>query len=236
MRTIVAPLVWLGVLMVACDGGNRLTTPTFPSNFFAPGPFLAATYAVSGVVRTAGNVPVAGARVVVVDQQPPVAATTDGNGRSSLPAVTASIWSMAPLLSASKPGFFADIKFAGGGYTPISRDTQLDFELETLLYIAVGDTVRAHTSASQRVCSHYGYGTGSCHRFALTVQASGTLEVTHSAPVDTDVVKPDGTFAIYHPFAPPLRFPVEAGLTYEIRVATADDFELRTTLHLVGAT
>jgi hypothetical protein len=74
----------------------------------------------------------------------------------------------------------------------------------------------------------------------MTAPASGTLELTLSAQdfnFDVDVVRPDGTFAVYASASvSPLRVmtPVQTGSTYEIRVAggwsPARTFELTTTL------
>jgi hypothetical protein len=139
-------------------------------------------------------------------------------------------------VSASKPGYFTDIRFADATYSPIRKDTQLDLELEPLTPIVLGDVVRGRVGGA--MCSHWGYGTGACSRFALTVPSAGMLEVSISAPgrdFDLDVVGPDGTFAHYDPVwvSPSLdRIPVAAGATYEIRLAgrSPREFELTTAL------
>jgi hypothetical protein len=70
------------------------------------------------------------------------------------------------------------------------------------------------------------------------VPSAGTLEVTVTAPIfdfDIDVIRPDGTFALYNPvWISPSRnpIPVEGGSTYQIRLAgpVPREFELRTVL------
>lgn len=223
------------VLLAACDSPPPLRT-ALPT---APGPMPSPTYTLFGVVRATGNVPVTGARVVALGQELSASATTDGNGYYSISGVMASsLDGLSPLLSASKPGYFTDIEFANVNYAPISKDTQLDFELRPWVHISLDEVIRGRLG-EDAVCSHWGYGTGACQRFALTVPATGTLEITLSAPVrnfDVDVVGPDGTFAIYDATSASflsVRIPVEAGSTYEIRLAfgsPARDFELRTAL------
>jgi hypothetical protein len=139
---------------------------------------------------------------------------------------------MSPLVSASKPGYFTDIKFTNANYAPVSRDTQLDFELDPLVFISLGDVVPGGNFDA--VCSHWGYGTSACQRFALTVPSAGTLEVKVAAANnsgDLDIVGPDGTFAGYIPYPSGLVV-VKGGLTYEIRVTTAGRraFDLATAL------
>ena len=243
MRTVFVCLCT--ILLLGCDDRvprNPVTGPTPSAPPPAPGPIPPPpTYTVSGVVKTTANVPVAGARVVVLGQESPAVATTDADGRYSVSAVKASpAESMAPLLSASKAGFFTDVEFAGGSYSPISRDTQLDFELSPSASISLGDVIRGQSPDGDPVCSHWGYGSTACQRFALTVPASGNLEVTLSAPVfnfDVDIVGPDGTFALYSAvWVSPLRvsIPVVAGSTYEIRViggwSPPRQFQLTTTV------
>jgi hypothetical protein len=211
----------------SCDGSRPL--PMAPTS----GLGLTPTFTVSGVVTAAG-LPAAGVKVLVVDQEPATFAITDGSGHYSIPARTAQSWGMAPLVSASKPGYFTEIRFTDANYLPIAGDRQLDFQLQPLRHIALGEVVRQPVAPS--ACSHWGYGTGPCQRFAVTVPAAGTLDVTVSAPVinfDLDIVRPDGTFAAYIPFpsSSPVRarIPVTAGATYEIRMIDASSgFELTT--------
>lgn len=82
---------------------------------------------------------------------------------------------MSPLLSASKPGYFTDVKFADANYVPISKDTQLDFELDPWVHISLGEVIRGRIGVDDAVCSHWGYGSTVCQRFAVTAPASGTL-------------------------------------------------------------
>jgi hypothetical protein len=194
---------------------------------------------VSGVVRAAGNVPVAGARVVVLG--PGLSAVTDADGFYSISGVTAApAEGMSPLLSASKSGHFSDVEFANAGYNPISSDTVLDFTLVPLVPISVGEVIHGQSPSGEPVCSHWGYGSSPCQRYALTAPSSGTLEVALTASVfnfDVDIVGPNGSFVLYNAsWRSPLRLPiaVEARSTYEIRVIGGwdppRDFELTTSL------
>jgi hypothetical protein len=228
----------VALFLTACDGSQPLLTAPTASPATANPTDSAASgsiFTVFGVVR-AGNAPVAGARVAVLEQRDSPAVATDSDGRYSIRASTGQPWGLSPLVAASKPGYFADIRFTEANYAPISKDTQLDFELQPLTYISLGEVVRARVGGAN--CSHWGYGAGSCARFAVTVLTSGTLEVTVVAAVsdfDIDVVASDGTFAAYDPYprpsgSPRVRIPVSAGSTYQIRLAGAAprEFELTT--------
>lgn len=224
MRPLFRLVVCLG--LAACN--HPPTAPEglsvrVPAPSPAPQP-SSATYTVSGVVRTTGSVPITGASLVVLGQESAFA-TTDGDGRYSISGVKASpAEGMAPLLSASKAGFFTDLRFADSNYLPISSDTVLDFALAPLVQITLGEVVRGLSPIGPSVCSHWGYGASECQRFGVTAPATGLLDVTLSAPLfafDVDIVGPDGSFALYDAsWVSPLRLaiPVEAGSTYEIRV------------------
>jgi hypothetical protein len=230
------------VLLVSCDspsaGRPSPTAPTPASPSPAPVP---STYTLSGVVRTSGNVPVSGAKVVVLGQESSASAITDGNGHYSISGVKAApLEGMSPLLSASSAGYFTDVEFANRHYAPISSDTQVDFTLAPSMPILLGEVISGTAPIGDPICSHWGYGSGACQRFAVTVPTAGNLEVTLSAPVfnfDLDVVGPDGTFVLYSStWVSPTRVTIRAdgGSTYEIRVIggwnPARDFELTTAL------
>jgi hypothetical protein len=186
--------------------------------------------------------PVVGAMVLVLGQESSAYATTDAEGGYSIPGVqSAPVEQMSPLLSASKRGFFTAVEFARKDYAPIRQDTQLDFTLITEESIPVGHVVTARATSQDRVCSHWGYGSGACRRFAVTTPSAGWLDVRFSAVpffrCDVDIVGPGGTFVLYDPsWRNPLNvsIPVVAGATYEIRVICGSDpsheFELGTTL------
>lgn len=229
-------------LNVAACGGDRLQ-PTAPSPTLTPPPSVSEpTHTLSGVVRAAGNVAVVGARVIVLDDNSgqevsTSSATTDRNGYYSISGLTTSSFGSGPLVSASKPGYFADIKWSALG-----QDKQVDFELSPPIpQISLGETIAGRIGDA--VCASLGYGGGDgapCQRFALNVPSSGTLEVVFSGSVvnffDVDVVKPDGTIGIYSAATSSpwrVRIPVEAGLTYTIRVASgpAREFDLTTALN-----
>ena len=235
-------LVCLGgiVWLAACDGTPSVPTgPTGTAGSNPPVPPVT-MYTVSGVVRTSSGVPVSGARVVVLGQAGSISAATDGNGNYSISGVQASFDRMSPLLSASSASYFTDVEFADSNYLPIVKDTKLDFSLAPVAPISLGEVIQGRSPAGDRVCSHWGYGSSACQRFALTAPTSGTLEVTVSASAfefDFDVVGPDGTFALYDgSWKSPLRvaIPVNGGSTYEIRViggwSPPREFELRTAL------
>jgi hypothetical protein len=226
-------LACTAVLATGC--GSDRAVPTAPSTTVVN---PATSYTVSGVVTT-GGVPASGVSVRVVDQRPDVAALTDGSGRYSIQARTAQMWGMSPLISASKPGYFTETRFTDANYQAISKDTQVDFDLEAITaVITPGDIVRGRVGGA--VCSHWGFGAGSCARVAVRVPTSGTLEVTASAArseFDIDILTSDGMFAVYDSYPYPsgsarVKIPVSAGSTYQIRLTGAPwDFELTTALH-----
>jgi len=80
----------------------------------------------------------------VLEQTPSAVAVSQADGSYILDAVSGQPFGMAPLVSASKPGYFAGIRFAEPEYRPISKDTQVDFSLEPLSFISLGEVVRAH--------------------------------------------------------------------------------------------
>ena len=238
MKFMLAVLCTMSAL--ACTNTQPApTSPSLPSPPLPPPPTPppSASFTVSGVVRAAGA-PVEGARILVLGEGLPPT-VTDANGFYSIAGVPAAVDSMSPLLSAYKAGFFSDVAFANPSYAPIGRDTQLDFNLVPVASIAVGDVVRGHFEGSEPACSHWGYGSGACQRFAVTAPTTGTLELTLTAPVfdfDIDVVAA-GEFALYDPFWAPTRrisVSVRAGSTYEIRLVATwcriREFELTTSM------
>lgn len=225
VRTFAALLQIAG--LIACAGGEKWPTspnPVTPPTITPP----LTPYDLSGVVR-ADDGPVAGAKVAVLEQQPPSAVTTSENGSYSLSVGHAETYRVGVLVSASKPGYFSDIRFISG--------SALDFRLQPLEYIALGQVVRGTGRTAE--CSHWGYGSWPCHRFALTAPASGTLVVTASAPYvnfDIDVVGPNGEFVAYSPSTTgnssvQAMARLEATRTYEIRIVTSmPDFIVTTEL------
>ncbi len=230
------------LFLTACGGSQSLVTGPSASSQPLTDPFTrppsatgGSTFTVFGVVRN-GDAPVAGARIAVLEQRDSPEVVTDADGRYSIRASAAQPSGMSPLVTASKPGYFAEIRFTDANYSPIAKDTQLDFVLQPLTLISLGEVVRTRVGGA--TCAHWGYGTGSCVRFAVTVPTSGTLEVTATAAIrdfDIDVVAPDGTFAGYYPYpspSPQVRIQVSAGSTYQIRLAGAAprDVELTTAM------
>jgi hypothetical protein len=257
MKRICAAL-WVAALVSACN--DALTSPTspgptayppsvsaFPTDAPFPPPAAPGTSrGLSGAVQADG-VPVAGAKVIVLavgwygGSTVEASATTDGDGLYAMPLVRAyagpdSIGWL--LVGASKPGYFSDFKW----WLDFPKDADLDLQLDRLTHIRLGETIRGQIGIA--MCAGLGYGgwygrRAPCERYALTAPASGTLEVTVSAPCfefDVDIVKPDGLFAAYDGSnRSPVRLttPVDAGLTYEIRVAavgSASEFEVVTAI------
>jgi hypothetical protein len=202
----------------------------------------------SGVVRV-GGVPVVNATVGLIQLGPqtPISAgpqdviasrLTDEKGSYNFPSVENVSFSGA-LVSASKAEYLTDTK-----YILMSQDRQLDFDLERVASnnISVGQVVLGQIGEAR--CASFGYGGGGgavCRRFALTIDVSGTLDVTVSSnparPFDISVLRPDGTIGVNGSSSlSPLRvtLAVAAGLTYQIDVVHIDsatrEFELRTIL------
>jgi hypothetical protein len=173
---------------------------------------------------------------VIVVEQPSASATTDTQGQYSIHGVQASFYQLSPLLSASSPGHFTAIEFADAAYQPIAGDRRLDFALDPVLRITLGEVAHGQLNVGDRVCSHWGYGASPCARFAIAVPSSGLLDVTLSgleADFDFDVVGPDGDFALYGTASSHFNIAVVAESTYELRIigwGTPRDFELTTAL------
>jgi hypothetical protein len=249
----------LGSIVFLLGCGNSPLSPAAPTSVpaasttdtapFPPPAPPGTTRGLVGKVTGAGNVPIAGARVVVLavgwygGTTTEASVVTEEDGAYTMPAVRAYAggdpvgWL---LVGASKPGYFADFRW----WLDFPKDADMDLRLEPFTRsIALGEVVRGQIGESE--CAGLGYGgwygqRSPCQRYAIAVPASGTLEMTLSAPLfnfDVDVVSPDGTFAVYassssSPFR--VRAQVEGGLTYEIRVAggwsAAREFELTAVL------
>jgi hypothetical protein len=204
--------------------------PTGPDAVAAPAP----TYTLFGVVTSRGA-PVAGARVVV--GRPGAAGlgaastVTDPNGYYSLSNVRPEPrFDGAIGILVSKAGYFMEFKG-----TILSKDPQLDVALEPWVQIPLDAVIRGRVG--ETVCE----GSGPCERFVFLPPSFGTLELTAPAfPFDLEVVGPNGLSAgSFYPRAgssPPLqlRVPVDAGVSYEIWVISANgptrDFVLTTAL------
>lgn len=175
------------------------------------------------------------------DPQQISSTTTDASGSYILPGVKdASNSRWASWVRATKPGYFANFQRPW-----VRQDMRIDFALDPWVPIPLGEVLRGTVSAADAVCRGNSYGLpGYCHRFALTVTSSGTLEVTLTWPnvrpdVVLDVVRPGGRpcalFAWPGATRHRLTLPVDAGSTYEIRVvddgaASPLSYELTTAL------
>ena len=221
VRSLVVALS-AAVVIASCDGS------------FSGGD-VSGTFRVSGVVRL-GGVPVIGAKVAVLTQRPERDVLTDSDGRYTLVAHTRQPRGMSPLVSAHKDGYFTAIQFVDNQYVPIRANSTLDLTLERLVYVSIGQVVHGSSGGSPGVCSHWGYGTGPCERFAISTPSSGRLDIiTAGVTSDIDVVGPDGTFEAHDTCGCDprvIQIPVRAKSTYEIRVMReSTTFELTTALH-----
>jgi len=185
-----------------------------------------------GAVTTAG-VPVADAEIAELETvfgddcftpQELSGTRSDPSGSYVLPAVTDSSTSTwASWVRAYKPGYFTDFE-----RPRVSQDMRLDFTLDPWTHVSLGQSIHGTVDRGDPVCRGNSYGLpGFCHRFAITVQTSGTLDVTLTWPnvrpdVVLDVVRPGGVPCAL--FSWPgrtqhnLKIVAEAGATYEVRV------------------
>jgi len=201
---------------------------------------LAAPYTVSGAVTDASGAPIVDASVgeYVVRFRPDIivgfptrfAGRTDGAGNFSLSGFLSA---PAPevMVRAAKPGYFTAVK-----RVPIAPSMRVDLTLDPWVHMPLGTVVRGTVERGDAAC---GDPTELCERFALTVSASGTLEVSVTAPIfegmDLYVDTPAGEVFGPLPRAPlRLAIPAVAGSTYQIRVLNFTDrpreFELHTRL------
>ena len=224
------PVVTVVALLTACGDA---TPPSGPSSTFD------LPHTVAGIVRARGAGPIAGARVRAIDQSIPPVLTDSAGGYTLVNVESEAHPHIGPLLSASAAGYFTGVEYTSRFYVPLTSNARLDLELDPLVEVALGEVVHGRVPEGPRVCSHWGYGASACKRVAVVAPASGLLEVTLAGArldFDYDVVGPDGTFLVYGSTSPsPARFSfaVEAGATYEVRVAGAGqprDFELTVAL------
>jgi hypothetical protein len=224
------------VLVSACTNSRDLpTAPTSASTVssstpadapFPPPAPRGTTRALVGTVRSHNNTPIAGAKVVVLAvgwygaYTVEASAITDGDGSYSMPEVRAYAGPDAIgwlLVGAFTPGYFADFKW----WLDFPKDADLDLRLDPLRHVRLGEVIRGQIGDTE--CAGLGYGgwygqRAPCQRFAVTVPASGTLEVTVSAAIsdfDIDIVTSDGMFAAYdgYPYpsgSPRVKVPVSA--------------------------
>jgi hypothetical protein len=141
----------LALVASACN--TRVST--FPSPIPPPItlPPVIESNAVSGLVTSAGSIPVAGARVFLLDESgaavPDVSAVTDANGHYRIERLAKSPF-LETLVGASASPFFAD-----HAWVFLLPETRLDFTLDALTFIVLGDTIRARISDT--MCAGLGY-------------------------------------------------------------------------------
>lgn len=243
---LIAGCFCAAALLAACDLGTRpkrgpsFLNPISPS----PSPPVVSTHRLFGLVQAAG-LPADGVEVRELTLQSDECATatalsgaiTDSNGRYEIPDVRRTDGMWPSRVRAFKRGYFTEFK-----RPVIFQDTRLDFELERWAHIRLGEVVAGTLRTGGDVCEGNSYG-GPCQRFALTMPAAGSLDVTLvwsgvRSDVVLDVVRPDGSpCAVFSwPGASLNRVQIvaEAGATYEIFVidesASPLSFELATSL------
>src|SRR5262249_37065707 len=118
-----------------------------------------ASRGLTGVVKDAAGVPVAGASVVVQevglfgDWVVQSAVATDAGGTYSVPNVQAFNRGIGWLLvGASKPGYFADFKW----WLNFLNDADLNFRLDPWVHLSAGTSVRGRIGDA--FCAGLGYG------------------------------------------------------------------------------
>jgi hypothetical protein len=197
-------------------------------------PEVAIRHRLSGGVTARDGTPLSGAHVgeyvgrMGVGVTTSFSATTDVGGRYSVsgpPDRAASNMTVR----ASRAGYFSAFK-----QIPVSEDMLADFVLDPWVQISVGEVVRATVKADEPACYYPGEP---CRRFALTVPASGTLEVSVTSAnrpdFDLHVETPTGeVFGALRQAPLHLALPAAAGSTFEIRVLRygggSAEFELTT--------
>ena len=215
------------VLLVA-----SCSSPTSPSTT-APAPVVVGPrFALTGVVRAAA-LPVQGARVALLRGEEIISSVaTDASGEYGFSSADNVSFSGA-LVGVSKHEYFTDTK-----YILMNQDRSLDFDLEPVVRVQVGDVVQSPVGSAR--CASLGYGGmggALCRRLALTVTHASTLEATVSSaglPFDLTILRPNSTIAAYAASSlSPVRASarVEPG-TYQIDVvhvtSAAREFELTT--------
>ena len=236
MRRLAAALVCGTAFLSGCDNRPGRILRSAPPTAPLPTP---PALPLSGVVA-AGGKPVAGASVFLLSAEGTEAVLTTSTGPDgtySFPDINPA--ACAPrqgcnMAGASKEGYFKDIK-----WLPVGTQPRIDFWLEPIEYVSVGEPVAREIGHS--VCEGLGYGAVHCGRVAIRASSSGTMQVIVTGSpwgFDVDAVLPDGTFAFYTGAGTSglrFEFPVEEGLTYELRVAqilaTARSFELAAAIH-----
>lgn len=201
---------------------------------------LAIRHRLSGVVTARDGTPLSGVSVgeylgrteadYSVGFTTRFSATTDDSGQY---AVAGPIVRPARNVAvrASKPGYFSAIKVVAA-----SENMRADLVLDPWVHISLGDVIKGTLKADDPFCSDPGEP---CRRFALTVPASGTLDVSvasaNRADFDLYVETPAGE--VFGPFMhAPLRvaIPARAASTFVIRVLRygtgSAEFELTTRL------
>jgi hypothetical protein len=228
--SVLAPCICASLLVAACGASPQQQLPLAPG---PPSP-QAGTYTLSGMVSAAGRA-AAGARVVVLEMQPEPSATADQNGHYRISGLNASSTWGRTLIRYSHMGYFTEHK-----RPDIASDLTLDIDLDLLSYIPLGEVMSGTVESGDPLCAGKEYEEDSCQRFAVITPAAGTLDVTLSSRLRSEllaleVVDPDGqAFAEFSGTPKRVSVPARAGATYEVRVVTTSgvrvEFELETLL------
>ena len=225
----------VGALFLTIGCGRGTVSPSV-SPTAVPAPTLTRKagppHRMFGTVTT-GSVPVADAEIAELETvfgddcftpRELSGTRSDPSGSYVLPDVTDSSTSTwASWVRAYKAGYFTDFE-----RPRVSQDMRLDFTLDPWTHVSLGQSIHGTVDRGDPVCRGNSYGLpGFCHRFAITVPTSGTLDVTLTWPnvrpdVVLDVVRPGGVPCAL--FSWPgrtqhnLKIVAEAGATYEVRV------------------
>jgi len=199
------------------------------------------SYAVSGLVRDTRRQPVRAARVeVIAPGFEGRFVVSDGDGRYRIPDLAGGVQ-----LHASRDGYFSNVRAVA-----TTEDAIVDFILQPLRRIAIGEAIRDVLTADYPICFGQDYEDtgpesrgGFCHRVLVTAFADGTLDVVltwdRSYALALDLIGPDGrSIQSWDGIGrTSLKMPVHKGSTYEVRVlvnrrklGAHQDFELRTAL------
>ena len=199
------------------------------------------TFAISGIVRDTRRQSVRAARIeVVAPGFEGRFVVSDGNGRYRILDLSGGVQ-----LHASRDGYFSHVRAVA-----TTDDSVVDFILQPLHRVAIGEAVRAVLTSDYPTCAGQDYGDAGprargvlCYRLLVTASANGTMVVVLTwdrrntlalaliAPDGRSVQSWDGVGGTN------LEMPVQRGSTYEVRVldqrgrlGADQDFELRTAL------
>jgi hypothetical protein len=185
---------------------------------------LTIRHRLSGVVTAADGIPLSGATVgeyvgrmeadYAVGFTTRFSVRTDSDGRYTVSGQLARP-AQSVTVRAAKPGYFTAIRVV-----PVAEEMRADLVLDPWVHISLGEAVTGTMKPGDPYCY---YPEEPCRQFALTVPASGTLEVSVASANRTDfdlhVETPGGD--VLGPFGhAPLRIaiPAVAASTFQSRI------------------